>query len=94
MDVHDVGPGNTPFSPGMVLTLEPGLYLPDEAIGIRIEDDILVTDDGHEVLSGELPRTALEIEAIMMEEAPRWVRGGPGGFQGSEQKEHRNEMER
>jgi Xaa-Pro aminopeptidase len=73
MDVHDVGSGGVPFSPGMVLTLEPGLYLPDESLGIRVEDDILVTEDGHEVLTRGLPRRADEVEAIMREE-PRWVR--------------------
>jgi len=74
MDVHDVGSNRTPFSPGMVITLEPGLYLPEESLGIRIEDDILITADGHEVLSEGLPRATEEIEAIMGEE-PRWVRG-------------------
>jgi len=76
MDVHDVGNNRTPFEAGMVLTLEPGLYLPDEALGIRIEDDILVTETGYEVLSEGLPRTVQEVEAIMAE-LPVWVRG-PG----------------
>jgi Xaa-Pro aminopeptidase len=58
----------------MILTLEPGLYLPEEALGIRVEDDILVTESGHEVLSRDLPRTTEEIEAMMGEE-PMWVRG-------------------
>ena len=62
MDVHDVGNNRTPFAPGMVLTLEPGLYLPDESLGIRIEDDILVTEAGHEVLWADLPRSAEEME--------------------------------
>jgi Xaa-Pro aminopeptidase len=74
MDVHDVGGNRSPFTPGMILTLEPGLYLPEEALGIRVEDDILVTESGHEVLSRDLPRTTEEIEAIMGEE-PMWVRG-------------------
>jgi len=72
MDVHDVGSNGVAFAPGMVLTLEPGLYLPEEALGIRVEDDILVTEGGHEVLTKDLPRTADEIEAIMRED-PRWV---------------------
>ena len=72
MDVHDVGSNRTPFVPGMVLTLEPGLYLPDEALGIRIEDDVLVTETGHEVLSADLPRSTEDVEAIMRED-PRWV---------------------
>ncbi len=79
MDVHDVGTGGSTFTPGMVLTLEPGLYLPDEELGIRIEDDILVTETGHEVLSADLPRSTEEIEAIMGEE-PRWVRSSTSGF--------------
>jgi Xaa-Pro aminopeptidase len=72
MDVHDVGRNQVAFVPGMVLTLEPGLYLSEEALGIRVEDDILVTETGHEVLTGDLPRTADEIEAIMREN-PKWV---------------------
>jgi Xaa-Pro aminopeptidase len=72
MDVHDVGPGSALLAPGMVLTIEPGLYIPDEALGIRIEDDVLVTETGCEVLTDALPRTTEAIEAAM-EEAPRWV---------------------
>jgi len=48
-----------------VLTVEPGLYLPEEEIGIRIEDDVLVTVDGAEVLTRGVPKTAAEIEALM-----------------------------
>ena len=79
MDVHDVGPykkdGNwLVFQPGMVTTVEPGLYLPqtDETlpedyrgIGVRIEDDVLVTEQGCEVLSQGLPRSVDEIEKWM-----------------------------
>ncbi len=57
----------------MVLTIEPGIYLPDEALGVRIEDDVLVTENGSELLTGDLPRDAGEIEALMRE-APRWIR--------------------
>lgn len=73
MDVHDVGSNRSPLQAGMVLTLEPGLYLADESLGIRIEDDILVTESGYEVLSGELPLTRADIEAIMRD-PPAWVR--------------------
>ena len=73
MDVHDVGGMLTPFAPGMVLTVEPGVYLESEGLGIRIEDDVLVTADGYELLSAALPREPDEIEAMMREE-PRWVR--------------------
>lgn len=65
MDVHDVGDYRTPLSPGMVLTIEPGLYLPVERIGIRIEDDVLVTEDGSELLSRMAPRDVDGIEALM-----------------------------
>ncbi len=63
MDVHDVGALNTPFEPGMVLTVEPGIYIAAESLGIRIEDDVLVTNDGHEVLSQAAPRSVVAIEA-------------------------------
>ena len=96
MDVHDVGDYKTGedwriFEPGMVTTIEPGLYIPaggkildahwarlgvhletelDERwqrIGIRIEDDVLVTDDGHEILTAAAPKEVDEIEALMRE---------------------------
>lgn len=54
IDVHDSLGGYKEFRPGMVLTVEPGIYLHDEAIGTRIEDDILVTESGHRVLSARL----------------------------------------
>ncbi len=65
MDVHDVGDNRTPLAPGMVLTVEPGIYLPQEGLGIRIEDDVLVTANGHEVLSAAAPRQPEEVEALM-----------------------------
>jgi Xaa-Pro aminopeptidase len=65
MDVHDVGDYNRPLEPGMVLTIEPGIYIASENLGIRIEDDILVTDTGHEILSADAPRTIDEIERTM-----------------------------
>ena len=67
MDVHDVGDYSAKLEPGMVLTIEPGLYLADEGLGVRIEDDVLVTETGHEVLSIGAPRTVEEIEALMKE---------------------------
>lgn len=67
MDVHDPLPGNVPLEPGMVFTIEPGVYLPAESLGIRIEDDILVTRTGHEVLSANAPRSAEDIERLMAE---------------------------
>jgi Xaa-Pro aminopeptidase len=68
LDTHDVGNyRDIKLAPGEVITNEPGLYIPEESIGIRIEDDVLVTDDGHDVLTSGLPRTTDEIEAFMAE---------------------------
>lgn len=70
MDVHDVGSYAAPLAPGMVLTIEPGLYLPEEGIGIRIEDDVLVTADGREVLSAAIPRAPDAVERAMRARVP------------------------
>ncbi len=78
MDVHDVGDYKVDgewrmLEPGMVLTIEPGIYLAPARglakkwwdIGVRIEDDVLVTKDGYDVLSKDMPKTVEEIESIM-----------------------------
>jgi len=79
MDVHDVGDYKLDkewrlLEPGMVLTVEPGLYIPEDCqsvdeqwrgIGIRIEDDVLVTAEGHEILTSGVPKTIAEIESLM-----------------------------
>ena len=66
LDTHDVGTyKDRVLEEGMVITIEPGLYIEEEAIGIRIEDDILVTKDGHENLSKDIIREVEEIEAFM-----------------------------
>jgi len=79
MDVHDVGDYKVGgvwrmLEPGMVLTVEPGLYIPAGSkgvakkwwnIGVRIEDDVLVTANGNEVLTAEAPKTVAEIESLM-----------------------------
>ena len=66
IDTHDAtGSDALELAPGMVITDEPGLYIDEEAIGIRIEDDLLITEDGCTVLSEAIPRTTEEIEAIM-----------------------------
>ena len=64
MDVHDVG-FSRPFQPGTVITLEPGIYLVAERLGVRIEDDVLVTATGGEWLSAGAPRTTDAIERVM-----------------------------
>lgn len=65
LDVHDVGPTFSALKPGMVLTVEPGIYIAKEQLGVRIEDDVLVTATGGKVLSAGVPRTVAEIEALM-----------------------------
>lgn len=67
LDTHDVGSYDTKLKPGMVLTIEPGLYIEEEGIGVRIEDDILVTEDGYENLSKDIIKTVEEIEEFMSE---------------------------
>lgn len=67
MDVHDVGSMAGPLQPGMVFTIEPGLYIADEQLGIRIEDDVLVTETGYERLSAGAPRVAADIEKLIAE---------------------------
>ncbi len=97
LDVHDVGGRDMPFRPGMVITVEPGIYVREDTlenlddtprnralieaiqpaferyrnIGVRVEDDVLVTEDGHRVLSEGTPRTIEEIEAFMANPAGR-----------------------
>lgn len=97
LDVHDVGGRDMPFRPGMVITVEPGIYVREDTlenledtprnralieavrpaferfrnIGVRIEDDVLVTEDGHRVLSEGTPRTIEAIEAFMAKAAGR-----------------------
>ena len=65
LDTHDVGDIKKPLEVGMLLTVEPGLYIAEEGIGIRIEDDVWVTKEGCEVLSKDIIKTADEIEQFM-----------------------------
>lgn len=57
LDVHDAGLYDEPLQPGSVLTVEPGIYLADEKIGVRVEDNILITEEGIEVLSRNIPKS-------------------------------------
>jgi len=65
LNVHDPMDYDRALEPGMVITMEPGVYLPEEKIGVRIEDDILITPDGNELLTRRLPRAVAEIEEVM-----------------------------
>lgn len=56
LDTHDIGDYDRPLEPGVILTVEPGIYVPEQGFGIRIEDDVLVTEDGAIVMSKKLPR--------------------------------------
>jgi Xaa-Pro aminopeptidase len=62
LDVHDAGDGSSRLAAGMVFTVEPGIYIPEKELGIRIEDDVVVTETGVEVLSLCLPRKADAVE--------------------------------
>jgi Xaa-Pro aminopeptidase len=65
LDVHDATDFSEPLAEGNVITVEPGIYIPEESIGIRIEDMVLVTKDGAKLLSGALPRDPGEIEKAL-----------------------------
>ncbi|MEX0813992.1 MAG: aminopeptidase P N-terminal domain-containing protein [Chitinophagales bacterium] len=65
LDVHDIGNRYEVMKPGMVFTCEPGIYIPKENIGVRIENDILVTDGDPVDLMGDIPREVEEIEHLM-----------------------------
>ncbi len=65
IDVHDLGTRTGPLQPGMVLTIEPGIYIEEEKMGIRIENNVVITANGNEDLMEQIPITVEEIEAKM-----------------------------
>ena len=69
LNVHDPTESCKPLEPGMVVTVEPGIYIPEENLGVRIEDNVLITDTGYKFLSERLPRNPDEIEKIMADAA-------------------------
>jgi Xaa-Pro aminopeptidase len=68
LDVHDVGNHYEVFKAGMIFTCEPGIYIPEEKLGIRLENDILITENGNEDLMANIPIEINEIEALMAKE--------------------------
>jgi Xaa-Pro aminopeptidase len=71
LEVHDAGERYRPLEPGMVVTIEPGIYIPEESLGVRIEDIVLVTKDGGLLLTASLPRTVEEVERAMAQKQNR-----------------------
>lgn len=65
LETHDISISGYPLTKGCVITNEPGLYLEQEGIGIRIEDDLLITDDGCEELSSDIIKEIDDIEEFM-----------------------------
>jgi Xaa-Pro aminopeptidase len=65
LDVHDVGHWQDPIAPGHVFTVEPGIYIREEQLGIRLENDIVITEDGFHDLMGHIPLEAGAIEEAM-----------------------------
>lgn len=65
LDVHDVGSRFRPFEAGMVFTCEPGIYIREENLGIRLENDFLITKNGAVDLMANIPIEANDIEALM-----------------------------
>jgi Xaa-Pro aminopeptidase len=65
IDVHDLGTRTEPIRPGMVFTVEPGIYIEEEKMGVRIENNILITKSGHKDLMKNIPVTVEEIESLM-----------------------------
>jgi Xaa-Pro aminopeptidase len=64
LETHDASP-DAPLEEGAVVTIEPGVYLPGESIGIRIEDDVVATADGPRVLTSGIPKSVADVERAM-----------------------------
>ena len=71
LEVHDAGDYDLPLPAGAVLTVEPGIYLPQRAFGVRIEDEILITPTGADVLTQAIPKDPAEIERRMQSRSTR-----------------------
>uniref|UniRef100_A0A7C9ETL7 Peptidase M24 domain-containing protein n=1 Tax=Opuntia streptacantha TaxID=393608 RepID=A0A7C9ETL7_OPUST len=81
MDVHDCAmiSNDRPLQPGVVITIEPGVYIPSsfdcperyQGVGIRIEDEVLITDAGYEVLTGSMPKEVNHIESLLNDYYPQ-----------------------
>jgi Xaa-Pro aminopeptidase len=65
LEVHDPGDYDAPLPAGAIITVEPGIYLPQRGFGVRIEDEILITATGAELLTGAIPRDLNEVERLM-----------------------------
>lgn len=65
LEVHDVGLYDEPLQPGMVISVEPGIYIPEEDLGVRIEDDVLITKTGYKILTDGIPAQIEELEKFI-----------------------------
>jgi Xaa-Pro aminopeptidase len=65
--VHDVAPSEAPFQPGWVMTVEPGIYLPEENLAVRLENDVLLTENGPRDLMSRIPIEPSDIEGLMQD---------------------------
>jgi Xaa-Pro aminopeptidase len=65
LDVHDLGHMNQPFAVGWVMTVEPAIYIPEEDLAVRLENDVIITENGPVDLMADIPIEAEEIESMM-----------------------------